>query len=123
MDVNNEYHANGLHVGGRRSDCTACVAEYEQDQREREAENAAEIDSLTCDFANRVDEALVVADRARGAVAELMSNRVYDVEMAESVTGADALAELDAALRALRNAKRIADWRRSLMLQDPALTP
>ena len=114
-------HENGLHYGVFHSWCPACIAQKEQDAADRDKENAAEIDRLTCDFAGWVDDALNHAREAHGAVEKLVSNQVYDVEMAEGPEGADALAELDTALRALRNAKRIADWRRSMMLADPAL--
>ena len=78
------------------------------------------IGRLSRDFSDQVSDALKSAREARAAVAELVSPRVYDVELAAGAGGDDALAELDGALRHLRNAARIAKWRRSLMPEDPA---
>lgn len=108
--------SHGFHGFGEYPFCAECRAEKAEEAKAREAENAADIDRLTCNFANDVDEALAATFRTRQAVAALVSDQVYDIELAEGASGADALAELDTALRALRNAKRISDWRRSIAL-------
>jgi hypothetical protein len=96
--------------------CKECSAERAEQQTAVAVDNLAEIDSLTCDFANKVGEARQAAWVAYKAVEHLISNQVYDIEMAEG-PGGDALHELEVAARALRNAERIATWRRDLMLK------
>jgi hypothetical protein len=63
-------------------------------------DNDIEIDMLTCEFVNKVEEALAAVTAAQKAVARLVSNQVYDIEMAEGPQGRDAIYELDAAARA-----------------------
>lgn len=94
------------------------TAPYVLSDEERDA--VAEIDWLTCLFAESAEAAIAQAGQARGAL-EKLTGAVYDVELAEGADGEDALAELDDALRHLRNAARIAKHRRSLMLEDPRL--
>jgi hypothetical protein len=94
----------GLAVPG----CDGCAIELD---------HAAAIDRETCEFAAQVEEAtraVATALKAAGALA----GELYDIEMAEGPQGRDALLELETAARALRNAQRIADWRRDLMLRD-----
>lgn len=61
--------------------------------------------------------ALSYAAQAYAKVEELMSDGVYDVEIAEG-NGGDALAELDDAKRSLRNAKRIIAMRAALFPEE-----
>jgi hypothetical protein len=92
----------------------------EADLDAREAQNEADIDRLTCDFANGVREAETAVSEALAAVGVLVSNEVYDVELAEGPEGDDAIRELGLAANALRNAGRIAKWRRGALLAADA---
>lgn len=109
--------AHDMHLlSGPVSWCTECQEQRAADEAEAARANLADMDRLTCDFANKVNEAKQAVWLAHQAVTELISDMVYDIEMAEG-PGGDALHELDVAARALRNAERIAKWRRDLMLQ------
>lgn len=97
-----------------------CRAEREAEEAEREKQHWAEIDQLTCDFMNKIEEAERAVYQTHKAVSELTSSRVYDIEMAEGSEGGDALRELDIAATALRHVRRIARWRRDLILAEEA---
>ena len=122
MSTSNEHD---LHMmdGDYKSWCGPCRVLREADERELETQHWAEIDSLTCEFASKVEEAIRAVYETHRAVAELTGNRVYDVEMAEGSEGGDALRELDAAAFALRNVRRIAKWRRDRILAESAPVP
>jgi hypothetical protein len=115
--------AHDMHLlSGYQSYCAECVAQREADEAEREQQNDNEIDRLTCEFANKTAEAARAVFEAHRAVTALVSNSVYDIELAEGWDGPDALHELEVAARALRNAERIAKWRRDLLLaSDPRM--
>ena len=84
----------------------------------RSDENAMHIDQLVKQAQGHVASALGDAYRLRGVIAELSSNQVYDIEFAEGPAGADTLAELDEALRHLRNAERIIKARAQMLQGD-----
>lgn len=105
-----EFHAWGQYP----EFCAKCRAEIAEYQADTEREHAAVIDSLTANFAAQSAAASKAVYDTRHTLAELTSPKVYDIELAEGAEGTDALADLDAALRLLRNVERIATWRRSL---------
>ena len=74
----------------------------------------AEVDEAVAELARTISTARNAVSHATVTLTRLRSNQVYDVELAEGGNGADLLHELDVAARALRNAARIAEWRRSL---------
>ena len=112
-----------FHGHGEYEFCPDCRAERAEDAAGAEADNVAEIDRLTCDFADSVIAAKRAVWAAQVAVKALLSDQVYDVEMAEGAAGGDALYELEAAERALRNAERIAKWRRDMILEADGIKP
>jgi hypothetical protein len=104
--------------------CPLCRDDQDEWQADIEADHAAEIDGLTCTLALAADDAERVIAQALGALTELVSDRVYDIELAEGSDGADAKAELEAAARAIRHVKRIAAHRREVLLAaDPLMNP
>jgi len=88
------------------------------DSCETEAQNAASIDHLVRQLPELIASAQRAVSEVRGTLDELMSNHVYDVELAESVKGVDAKDDLEAASRLLRNVALLADWR--LRIQNGA---
>ena len=84
------------------SDCDSC---------ETEAQNAANIDHLVRQFPELVASAQRAIFEVQRTLDELVSNHVYDVELAESVKGKDAEGDLSTASRLLRNVALLADWR------------
>lgn len=96
------------HASRFDEDCTECIDGWARAELEH-------VEGLTRDFSSRTEEALRAATLARTAIAQLISNKVYDVELAEGAEGGDAIRELDAATAALRNVKRIAKVRRDLL--------
>jgi hypothetical protein len=94
--------------------------DHKADLDAQEAQNEADIDRLTCAFANSVRYAEVAVSEALAAVGALVSNEVYDVELAEGPDGEDAIRELGRAANAIRNAGRIAKWRRDALLAADA---
>ncbi len=77
-------------------------------------DNEAEIRDGVRELADLVADAERAVSHATAVLTRLRSNQVYDIELAEGGDGADMLHELDAAARALRNAARVAQWRRNL---------
>lgn len=106
-------HLEGAHQGDdcQHGICLICTGCAECEEREREEYHAGYIADLVASLDQKVADALTATNHADGGLRELTSNRVYDVELAESTVGADMLAELADAARHLRNAKRIIEWR------------
>ena len=102
--------------------CAKCRAQLAEQQADDERIHTDAIRSLTLTFTENAREATAVVYNLRRTLAELMSPQVYDIELAEGAEGADALADLDAALRLLRNVERIATWRRNLYPAEPQPT-
>lgn len=95
------------HAPGRNpEDCDSCW---------RDADNIAEIASLNESARTALAEAERRLSCTRSDIAELVSSRVYDIELAEGTSGADALAELDRALLSLRHVRRILGERKRLL--------
>jgi hypothetical protein len=92
--------------------CEGCAKEKEHDQY---------IAYLTKMLAEAVGDARRGAANADSRIRELIGLAVYDIEMAEGWEGADALADLKAADRLLRNVERIV--RERLRLLKEAATP
>lgn len=99
---------------------TAAEEEY-PGQAAEEAHGAyveATLDNLSAD----VDAALHHCYAADKHLRRLVTGDAWDIELAEGVTGADALAELGAALRALRNVGRIVGRRIEDLAEDTRAT-
>jgi hypothetical protein len=90
-------------------DCDDCM---------RAAENAAEIRELVTRADEALRQALSATGKASGALGELAGNRVYDIEIAESLAGADAAGELERAALSLRHAHRIIAARKRLLAAE-----
>lgn len=88
-----------------REDCEDCW---------RDADNLAEIKSLVAHADEAISEALRATAQAGSALRDLISDRVYDVELAEG-DGTDAWTELERAALSLRHARRIIAPRRRLL--------
>jgi hypothetical protein len=86
----------------------------------RDADNATEIRSLITHADEALKQALISLGQARSAVGDLASDRVYDVEVAETVAGADALEEMERAAMSLRHVHRIVADRKRLLDEDEA---
>lgn len=80
----------------------------------REAERDTEITDLVAKADNALVQALKATGQARTAIEELISNRVYDIELAEGPGGGDAVDELRQAGLSLRHAQRILAARKRL---------
>ena len=85
------------------------------EDREREEAHGRYIEILVRNASDRIEAALYDAAKAVKDIRELMSNEVYDIELAESADGADAIADLDDAARSLRRARRIIRDRQRLL--------
>lgn len=84
----------------------------------RDADNLAEIRDLIIRADDALVQALTSAARARAAVEDLISNRVYDIELAEGTEGPDAVAELHRAALSLRHVHRILAARKRLLSEE-----
>lgn len=89
----------GCHHSRNPEECEDCW---------RDADNAAEIRDLIARADDALVQALTATGKARRAIEDLMSNRVYDIELA------DAVAELNRAGLSLRHAHRILAARKRL---------
>lgn len=85
-----------------------------------DAENAAYIGELIARADDALVQALTATGKARGAIEELVSDRVYDIELAEGTEGPDAVAELHRAALSLRHAHRIIARRRQIAAEQEA---
>jgi hypothetical protein len=91
--------------------CPDCAAELDR-------ENAQQIGYLNKMLAESVANASVAAAMAAKWLRELISPAVYDIEFAEGPAGPDALADLEAAGKLLRNVERIVHARLGLLEED-----
>jgi hypothetical protein len=98
--------------------CPLCDICLECEAREREEAHANYIAVLVKDLGQHVDDALSELAKASWTLLELTSNEVYDIELAESSDGADALADLEDAARAARRARRIVRDRQRLLVEE-----
>jgi hypothetical protein len=86
--------------------------------RDAAAYREQQMDELTAALPKLVAEALSFATRADLAIAQLVSDQIFDEDF--FCEAADGRAELEAACRHLRNANRIADARRAQYEQEKA---
>jgi hypothetical protein len=91
--------------------------QYGECQECRDEDHVRYVDQLVKQAGTLARDGEQGVSSLRRAIAELCSNQVYDIELAEG-PGGDALHELDAALRHLRNVRRIVDARVRQMKDD-----
>jgi hypothetical protein len=85
---------------------------------DEDAENAAEIRSLVAHADEALVQALAATGQARSCIEDLIGAGVYDIELAESAEGPDAVAELHQAGLSLRHAHRIIAHRRNRLAEE-----
>jgi hypothetical protein len=102
-------HLEGAHEGNQcdHGTCLICAGCRECEQEAEYALHDAEIRDLIATADGALVRALTATGQARGAIEDLISNRVYDIELAEGSEGPDAVAELLRAALSLRHAHRI----------------
>jgi hypothetical protein len=89
--------------------CEECAIEREHDQH---------IDYLNKMLGEQVADATRGTANAVKWLTELTSPAVYDIEFAEGWEGSDALADLEAAGKLLRNVQRIVNERQRLLKEN-----
>jgi hypothetical protein len=89
--------------------CDECAIEREHDQH---------VDHLNKMLGEQVADATRAAGNAVKWLTELIGPAVYDIEFAEGWAGPDALADLEAAGRLLRNVERIVNERLRLLKEN-----
>jgi hypothetical protein len=93
-------------IHGRDAECLEC------EEAERYVADLRYLIGQMTDGVNMAERGLILAATSVG---RLMGNDVYDIELAEGSQGPDAQDDLQAALRLLRNVRRIAEWRTGLL--------
>lgn len=96
--------------------CVDCADERREQAAAIELDHNAQIDNLVDTFPRQAEAAVAAVAKVRRTLSDLVSDCVYDIELAEG-PGGDALHELDTALRSLRHVQRIAYDRRRLLTE------
>ena len=81
-------------------------------------QNARDIESLVGQLDGQVKDAETAVRKAAHALSRLRGDDVYDVELAESLLGDDATAELEEITRKLRNVARIVEIRQRMLKEN-----
>lgn len=112
-----QMHAEGMHDNDlcAHGTCFICDGCPGCEERQRDEENGRLIAGLVRTLDRSVAQALAEVHKAGAMLMQLTSNEVYDVELAETSSGTDALGELDEAARHLRNTARIVSERQRLL--------
>lgn len=109
-------HLEGAHQGDdcQHGTCLICTGCTECEERERELAHDQYIDYLVKMLDESVRDAAATVGNATKWLQELTSPAVYDIELTEGADGGDALDDLAAAARLLRNVRRIVCERKRL---------